>query len=177
MTKNEVLNAVLQFTIHTINNFKISFNVNTQQSKFSFRRIGQKQNIVSFMRSQSAAFCSRVHRNAKFCTKCENPFACIYNFSMRLADAEKSLWPIFRQESADYRLKIWLIIGFADYLPINRLIPSTNQFKLFGTVLNGCIYLRRETILTVTSVLLTLTMCKLVSLKTTWVYKPKAQNE
>jgi hypothetical protein len=50
---------------------------------------------------------------------------------MRLAAAEKVLWLIICRLSGNNRpitdyLKNGRLIGFADYLPINRLISSTN---------------------------------------------------
>jgi hypothetical protein len=53
---------------------------------------------------------------------------------MCLAAAEKVLWPIIYRLSCNNRpitdyLKNSRLIGFADYLPINRLIP--NGFHIF----------------------------------------------
>ncbi len=68
-------------------------------------------------------------KDAGFPTKYENLFACIQYFSMCLAAAEKVLWPIICRLSCNNRpitdyLKNGRLIGFADYLPINRLIPT-----------------------------------------------------
>jgi hypothetical protein len=68
-------------------------------------------------------------KDAGFATKCENIFAVFSILGMRLAAGEKVLWPIICRLSgnnrpiADY-LKNSRLIGFADYLPINRLIPN-----------------------------------------------------
>jgi hypothetical protein len=54
-----------------------------------------------------------------------------------LAAAEKVLWPIIcrlsgnNQPITDY-LKNGRLIGFADYLPINRLIPNLGALPLKG---------------------------------------------
>ena len=79
MTNNEVVNAVLLFTIHYIKN---SFNLACQLSKFN-------GNVPSFTSLET--------KDTDFATKCENLFACIQYFSMCLAAAEKVLWPIIRQ--------------------------------------------------------------------------------
>jgi hypothetical protein len=67
-------------------------------------------------------------RQKTFATTCENLFACIQYFGMCLAAAEKVLWPIICRLSGNNRpitdLKNGRLIGFADYLPINRLIPN-----------------------------------------------------
>jgi hypothetical protein len=69
-------------------------------------------------------------KDTGFETKCENILTCIQYFSMCLAAAEKVLWPIMCRLSGKYNrpitdyLKNGRLIGFADYLPINRLIPS-----------------------------------------------------
>jgi hypothetical protein len=76
-------------------------------------------------------------KDTGFATKCENLFACIQYFSMCLAAAEKVLWPIICRLSSNNRpitdyLKNGRLISFADYLPINRLIPihNTNTEKI-----------------------------------------------
>jgi hypothetical protein len=51
---------------------------------------------------------------------------------MRLAAAEKVLWPIICRLSGNNRpitdyLKNGRLIGFADYLPINRFIPNRDS--------------------------------------------------
>jgi hypothetical protein len=68
-------------------------------------------------------------KDAGFAKRCENLFACIQYFSICLVAAEKVLWPIICRLSGNNRpitdyLKNGRLIGFADYLPINRLIPK-----------------------------------------------------
>jgi hypothetical protein len=67
-------------------------------------------------------------KDVGFATKYEDLFASIQYFSMCFAAAEKVLWPIICRLSCNNRpitdyLKNGRLIGFADYLPINRLIP------------------------------------------------------
>jgi hypothetical protein len=74
-------------------------------------------------------FTSLETKDTGFATKCENLFGCIQYFSMCLAAVEKVLWPIICRLSSNNRpitdyLKNGRLIGFADYLPINRLIPK-----------------------------------------------------
>jgi hypothetical protein len=54
---------------------------------------------------------------------------------MRLAAAEKVLWPFICRLSDNNRpitdyLKNGRLIGFTDYLPINRLIPISNMLLI-----------------------------------------------
>jgi hypothetical protein len=73
-------------------------------------------------------------KDADFKTKRENLFACIQYFSMCLAAAGKVLREVLlgnNRQITDY-LKNGRLIGFAaDYLPINRLIPSYFYDKNF----------------------------------------------
>ena len=88
-----------------------------------------RSSLLRFFSGNVPSFTSLETKDTSFVTKCENLFACIQYFSMCLAAAEKVLWPIICRLSGNNRpitdyLKNGRLIGFADYLPINRLIPN-----------------------------------------------------
>ena len=87
-------------------------------------------------------------KDVGFATKYEDLFASIQYFSMCFAAAEKVLWPIICRLSCNNRpitdyLKNGRLIGFADYLPINRLIPRNYSRQLNSSVVSVSIYGKR----------------------------------
>ena len=99
-------------------------------------RVGMRWCFNCFYFLMTSSNHSPETKDVGFATKYEDLFASIQYFSMCFAAAEKVLWPIICLLSCNNRpitdyLKNGRLIGFADYLPINRLIPKSNSASFF----------------------------------------------